>query len=366
MLVPDLRPAELSEHRGLPQAAPSAAPKVAVLLNANARKVNARVVRALSHVVPEQDLFLSRSELDARRIVQTVLDRNYATVFTGGGDGTFMGFVNEVYRQLETRREPGLRAPRFGVLKLGTGNAIAHFTNASGVRNDGILHDVLRARADEAPGTRHMDLLNVDGQRAPFAGLGVDGKLLNDYIWVKHNLAKGMLKRVMTGSGGYFSAVTFKTVPHYLTNSTLVECEITNGSGSEAYRLGTDGQPVGEPIAPGGQLFRGKLMMAAAATMPFYGYGLRMFPFADKRRGMMQLRLGQVSPGSVIANLPKLWAGRWFPEGIQDFHASEVTIRYDRPVPFQVAGDAAGYRDEVTFSIAPEAVELVDFHAPVN
>ena len=94
--------------------------------------------------------------------------------------------------------------------------------------------------------------------------------------------------------------------------------------------------------------------------MPFYGYGMRMFPFADKRRGMMQLRLGQVSPTSVLVNLPKLWAGSWFPEGILDFHASEVTIRYDRPVPFQVAGDAAGYRDQVTFGIAPEPVELVE------
>jgi diacylglycerol kinase family enzyme len=188
MLVPDLRPAD---SQGLPQAVPSAEPKVAVLLNANARKVNARVVRALSHVVPEQDLFLSRSELDARRIVQTVLERNYHTVFTGGGDGTFMGFVNEVYRQLENRgRLPGQRAPRFGVLKLGTGNAIAHFTNASDTRNDGILHDVLRARANEVPGSRRMDLLSVDGQRAPFAGMGVDGKLLNDYIWVKHTWAR--------------------------------------------------------------------------------------------------------------------------------------------------------------------------------
>lgn len=364
MLVPDFRPAD---SQRLPQAVPSAEPKVAVLLNANARKVNARVVRALSHVVPEQDLFISRSELDARRIVQTVLERNYATVFTGGGDGTFMGFVNEVYRQLEGRsRQPGQRPPRFGVLKLGTGNAIAHFTHASDTRNDGMLHDVLRARANEVPGSRHMDLLSVDGQRAPFAGLGVDGKLLNDYIWVKQNLGKGLLKRAMTGGGGYFSAVTFKTVPHYLTNSTLVECEITNGQASEAYRLGPDGQPVGEPIAPGAQLFRGRLMLAAAATMPFYGYGMRMFPFADKRRGMMQLRLGQVSPASVLVNLPKLWAGRWFPEGILDFHAREVTIRYDRPVPFQVAGDAAGYRDQVTFGIAPEPVELVDFHDAVH
>src|SRR5882762_9738036 len=79
-------------------------PKVAVLLNANARKVTDRVVRTLSHAVAEGDLFISRSELDARRIAQTVLDRRYHTVFLGGGDGTFMGFVNEILNQVDVRR----------------------------------------------------------------------------------------------------------------------------------------------------------------------------------------------------------------------------------------------------------------------
>ena len=94
MLVQPLRSPDL---RQVPSAAPAAEPKVAVLLNANARKVDARVVKTLSHIVPEQDLFLSRSPLDARRIIQTVLERGYPMVFAGGGDGTFMGFVNEVH-----------------------------------------------------------------------------------------------------------------------------------------------------------------------------------------------------------------------------------------------------------------------------
>jgi diacylglycerol kinase family enzyme len=159
--------------------------------------------------------------------------------------------------------------------------------------------------------------------------------------------------------------VAFKTVPHYLVNSTWVECEVINGA-HEAYRLGPDGSPVGAPIAPGEAMFRGKLMMAGAATMPFYGYGLRMFPFAHQRRGMMHVRLGQVHATSVLANLPKLWEGRWFPEGIHDFHAKDVTIRFAQPMPLQIGGDAAGYREEVKLSVAPETVDLLDFHGSVN
>ncbi|HEX8434083.1 diacylglycerol/lipid kinase family protein [Archangium sp.] len=363
MLVQPLRSVDT---RQVPSVSGSPEHKVAVLLNANARRVDARVVKSLSHVVPEQDLFLSRSELDCRRIVQTVLERNYPVVFTGGGDGTFQCFVNEFFRQLEPRgRFAGKRAPRFGVLKLGTGNGLATYVNA-GSGGDGILQDVVRARAGEVPGYQRMDLLQVDGRRAPFAGLGVDGKVLNDYIWVKSTLGKGMLKRVLSGPGGYFSAVAFKTVPHYLTNSTWVDCEITNGWAGEAYRAGPDGNPVGTPIAPGQTIFKGRLMMAAAATMPFYGYGFRMFPFAGERRGMMQLRLGQLHAPTILANLPKLWTGRWFPEGLQDFYAQEVHIRFAKAMPFQIGGDAAGYREEVKLSVAPESVELLNFHGAMH
>src|SRR5688572_28236622 len=166
---------------------PEADAKVAVLLNANARKVTDKVVRTLSHAVPEGDLFLSKSELDARRIAQTVLDRRYHTVFLGGGDGTFTGFVNEILNQVDVRRQhlPSTQAPRFGVLKLGTGNSLAAMVKSNA--GDGLLDDVLRARAGEVPGYRWVDLLEVEGKRAPFAGLGLDGALLNEYNWVKQN-----------------------------------------------------------------------------------------------------------------------------------------------------------------------------------
>jgi diacylglycerol kinase family enzyme len=358
MLVQPLR--SLESH---PSPSERVAPRhsVAVLLNANARRVDSQVVKSLSRVVPEEDLFLSRSELDCRRIMQTVLERGYPMVFTGGGDGTFLGFVNEMYRQLETRRFAGRKPPRFGVLKLGTGNGLATYVN-SGQGTAGHVRDVVWAREGKVPSHRRMDLLLVDGQRTPFAGLGVDGKLLNDYVWVKSHLGRGLFKRVLSGPGGYFSAVAFKTVPHYLANSTWVECEVTNGARGEAWRLGPDGSPVGAPIAPGETIFKGPVMMAAAATMPFYGYGFRMFPFAGEQRGMLQLRLGQLRAPHILANLPKLWAGRWFPEGLMDYCAREVHIRFATPMPFQVGGDAAGYREEVTLGVAPESVELLDFN----
>ena len=342
-------------------------PKVAVLLNANARKVTERVIRTLSHAVPEGDLFLSRSELDARRIAQTVLDRRYQTVFLGGGDGTFMGFVNEILNQVEMRRRlhASTPLPRFGVLKLGTGNSVATLVKASATRNDGILDDVLRARAGEVPGYRALDMLMVEGKRAQFAGLGLDGKLLNDYIWVKERLGKGLLQPLMNGGAGYITSVAFKTVPYYFTNSTLIEGEIVN-EGVTAYKCGPDGLPVGRSWAKGETIFKGPLMMVAAGTIPYYGYELKMFPFAAKRRGMMNLRFGALSPAGILANLKGLWAGTWHPEGMSDVLCSDVRITFAKPMAFQVAGDAEGYRDDVRFTVAPEPIDVVDFTGAVN
>lgn len=339
--------------------------KVAVLLNANARKVSARVLRALRRVLPPGDLFLSRSELDARRIAKSVVDRGYQTVFLGGGDGTLMCFVNEILAEVAIRRRyVPTEAPRFGVLKLGTGNSVGSLVSASSASNGGILEDVRRARAGQVPGYRTIDLLLIEGKRAPFAGLGADGQLINDYNWVKQNLGQGPFSRVMTGAGGYFTSVALKTLPYYFTHSTAVDCEVVNGP-STAWRMGPDGSPL-ETFAPGAILYRGPLMMAAAGTVPFYGFELKMFPFAGKRRGLMDLRIGTLPTATIIANLPKLWAGNWFPEGLKDFLVNDATIRFSREMPFQIAGDAAGYRSEVHFEVAPEPIHVVDFKGAVH
>src|SRR5678815_290137 len=142
--APSLTPPMLAQ----PQSAEPAPPRVAVLLNARARKVTPRVVRALSHVVPRADLYLSRSPNDARDIARTILTRGYDTVFCGGGDGTFIGFADEILSQAERAHAA---APRFGVLKLGTGNGLAALVQASPVEDGGVVDDVRRAREGAVP-----------------------------------------------------------------------------------------------------------------------------------------------------------------------------------------------------------------------
>jgi hypothetical protein len=40
-----------------------------------------------------------------------------------------------------------------------------------------------------------------------------------------------------------------------------------------------------------------------------------------------------------------------------------VEMSFDRPVPYQVGGDAEGSRDKLSLGIAPRSVELLDYAA---
>lgn len=329
--------------------------KVAVLLNANAKKVCHRVHNALRHVVPEDDLFLSRNTADARTIARTVVERRYRTVFTGGGDGTFVSFVTEI---LDALKEKALESlPRFGVLKLGTGNAVAGMVGATA--GEGILDDVLRARAGEVPSVKRIDLIALEGRLTPFAGIGLDAAILNDYVAVKKRLGTGAFKKFGTGVPGYAMAVATRTLPHYLANRKAPEIEVVNGAGA-ATLLGPDGLPVKE-FGPGEVLFRGPATMCATSTVPFYGFNFKMFPYAGTAPGRMQLRLSNLKPMTALANLDAIWKGRFQHPAVTDFMVEDVIVRANQKLPLQIGGDAEGYRDEVRFGLASQPIELVDY-----
>ena len=347
-LVPPAQPVEPAPHR------------VAVLLNARARKVTPRVVRALSHVVPRSDLYLSRSPKDARTIARAILSRGYETVFCGGGDGTFIGFADEILSEAERAHAT---APRFGVLKLGTGNGLAALVQASAEKDGGVVDDVRRAREGAIPGYRPLELLKVDGRRAQFAGLGIDARLLNDYLGLKSRVQGTWGHWVLTGARGYAITVGLRTLPHVLVRRLTEDVEVHNSADVPAYRLDASGRAL-EELAPGALLYRGPAMLVAASTIPFYGYALRMFPFAGRRPGHLQLRLGTVNPLAAVANLKSLWRGEWFPSTIHDFHAVAVSVRSARPMPLQIGGDAAGERTSVEFRMSSKRLELVDWSQP--
>jgi diacylglycerol kinase family enzyme len=343
------------------------ADRVAVLLNANARSVSDTLKRELENFVPPEDLYYSRCFDDARSISRQVLDKGYRTVLTGGGDGTFVGYVNCLFEQAQQPRvDTALGAfklvpvpaseilmPRFGVLKLGTGNAVADYVGASG-RRLGVVEDILRARSGEVSLARPLHLIVHEGKRAPFAGLGIDAAVLNDYVSMKHHVGHGGF--------GYFCSVVGKTLPAYLLKRGIPQVAVVN-LGSRAQQLGPDGKPVGREIEPGEVIYRGPCKIAAVSTVPNYGFGFRAFPHALRAPGRFQLRLTAIGIPKILAHLRTLWGGGPTPAGVLDFHCDRISVRFDREMPLQVGGDAEGYRREVVFEMAERPLELLDFRA---
>ncbi len=336
---------------------------VAVLLNANAKQVSDRIQGAISHVVPPEDIFLSRHRRDARTIARAVLDRRYGTVFIGGGDGTFVGFVNEIFDSARPGVPgPGRPLPRFGMLKLGTGNAVADFVGASPVRGGGILDDLLRARDGEIPGTYALDLVETEGKRCPFAGFGIDAAIINDYADLNRRYGSSPFRRFASGGPGYAVAIAGKTAPHFLSGKGHAEVEIVN-TGSPAQRVTGGGRPLGPPVAHGEVLYRGNCNVLACSTVPNFGFQFKFFPYAGRSHGKMQLRVSRVPARTVLANLPAVWKGKYVnDEDCFDFLCDGISVKFDRPMPFQIGGDAEGYRDGVSFGLARPPVELVSFN----
>jgi hypothetical protein len=187
--------------------------------------------------------------------------------------------------------------------------------------------------------------------------------VLNDYNWMKAQLANTPLQRLGLGATGYGLAVALRSAPRAVLERRSSYCEIVN-TGRPAWRLDARGNRVGRPLSHGELLYAGSCMMAAASTVPYYGLGLRAFPFAEKAPGMMQLRVAtSISVSSLLLNVRKIWNGEFAHDGLLDFHADRVAVRFERPMPLQIGGDAEGWKDELVFGMAANPVEVVDFGA---
>lgn len=332
--------------------------RIAVVVNGNARSVNDEVISTLDQILMGGDLFVSRRLEDSREIARTLVGRGYGTVLTGGGDGTFTVMVTEVVK--EARRQ-GRPLPRFGFLRLGTGNALAWVVGASHAKGRGLAADIQRLREDA--GSRPLRLVEVEGMMTPFCGFGVDAVVLRDYGEVKALLSRTPLERFAAGPLSYALASTTRSIPSYFLRR-VPHCRVVN-DGAEAFRIGAKGGILGPPIERGETIFEGPARIATASTIPYFGFGFRMFPFAEERPDRMQLRISRIGPVEFVRHFPAIWRGEFDnPEVLFDYLVEAVTIEMDPPTAFQIGGDAHGERAKVQMALSAEPIRLVDFYAP--
>src|SRR3954454_20351577 len=221
----------------------TAAERVAVVVNGRAKQVTEELVETLDQIVQSGDLFVSRSLEEGKEIARVIVERGYPTVLTGGGDGTFVQMLSWVVRVADELHRP---APRFGLLKLGTGNAMAWVLGAQSGRRRGVVADLARLRHEG--GSRTLRLIETEDMLTPFGGLGADAIALAHHHRTKRAFeTTPVLRRVANGAITYSVSLLGRTVPHFLF-APVPEFRVVN-VGAPAIRLGQDGTPVGREIA---------------------------------------------------------------------------------------------------------------------
>ncbi len=315
--------------------------RVAVVLNGNARAVSEGIIRELGQVIQGESVFVSRSTDQSRFIARTILHRGYDVVLCGGGDGTFTQCVTDI---LSLRPA---HPPAFGILRLGTGNALATSLGASAATPSGLAADLALARS--AP-EQQLPLLSVDGRLAPFAGFGLDALILEDYNRVKRCLGHTPLEGLGQGSLGYTVTVATRSLWRFMLEPG--PAVTIRNLGAPTCRIDLQGRPLGRPVPRGGILYQGTVAIAAASTIPHYGLGLRLFPQADHRSDRFQLRVGKVGALGILARLPALFRGELEDERIFDYLCTAVSIECADPRPFQIGGDEVGRRERVVVRLS--------------
>ena len=325
--------------------------KYAVLLNARARGWTGEVHAAAQRFVPSRHLFLTDDFRQARTTIDKILDDDYDVVFTGGGDGTIVYLINAIEDRIRAGEIDRDDAPPVGVLRLGTGNAIATYLNSNP-----LIEDLAALHAGTPLKIHRINLIEDGEHRFPFGGFGWDADILNDYDRFKKRVHGTALERLATGLHGYGVSVATKTLPKALLGDAR-EVTLTN-RGPRAYELDEDGQIVGER-GPGDVLYRGPLKITSPATIPYWGFGIRMFPFCNMRPDFFELRYYTGSAAQVVANLKGFWNGKMPSSLLGDWLVSEVHVEIaDGEMSYQVAGDAAGMRSDVVWRLADHRVPL--------
>lgn len=327
---------------------------VAVVLNKNARAVTRRRIARIEALHGAADVFVSESPAHCKKIAANIVERGYSTVLLGGGDGTFVCCLNDlVAASLRTGRP----LPRLGVLRLGTGNAMGYYLGVAPPTAAGLREELARARRPDS-GEHELPLLQVDGRLTPFAGTGLDSQILEDYAATTRTLDLLRLGPILGSPLRYVLAVALRSVPRFMLRR-LPNVEVIN-VGGPAYAIGPDGQPDGVPMPRGTVLFRGPCTLAGAATIPCYGFGVRIFPFADVRPDMFHVRCTDASALEALAHLPGVLRGTYKSPSLRDFLCDAVEIHMETPVPMQIGGDLIKERrDFMRIELAPRPVRML-------
>jgi diacylglycerol kinase family enzyme len=310
-------------------------------VNGNARRARGDVRSRLERVLPGGVRFTTSLD-HARAVIQADVERGLDLIVLAGGDGTFVMGLALI---ADACRGTGRPEPAIAILRLGSGNAIADTVGA----NDDVAGDLARLVRGEGS-WRTTPLVEVLGVRAPFVGVGIDAQLLEDHRAVGQVIDRVPGARRFVGGGArYALSVALRSVPRFARGGRP-NAVVTN-AGAPAIEMARAG-PTGRQRAAGDVLWRGACTLIAGATIPFFGFGLRMFAFGGARRDRFHLRCGDAGLFEIVRNTPAAFRGEYFSDHVRDFLCDRVAIELDVESPIEAGGELLGRRRRVELGLA--------------
>ena len=389
-------------------------------MNINARSVSPALAPIAKSIFGRQNVFVTKTEDEARQAAKHIakhLDQ-YNLVVPVGGDGTLSSMITFLSREIggTTTNESVGKLPLVGYIPLGTGNGVGSvvgcrvpfsFRRKSKLRRIRAILEALKEVAEHHPTPQEaaqqydvveMPMMEVThppaevnlkqheqqsttttsttttttatrGDLCFFAGIGFDSLMLNDFKEIKAwSRRTGFLRGMLSSVMGYCVALVVRTLPAAVRGKHNIYVKLTSNDPDCVWvdhRRGDVVRP-----CPERTLYKGVTGILAAGTSPFYGGGLRLFPFARMTLDKMHVRLGRINPLVGFINIPKIFAGSYRDKsesfGVLDFIGSdfEVDVSSDtdeKGYPFQHSGESVGNVERFRLRVVKSPVRFVSF-----
>lgn len=402
--------------------------RTAVILNRNARGVSDWVVETVQEILDndENTVFVTTTAEEAVDAARQIMHgtKDYQLVVPVGGDGTLTTTIQSMCEAAIVDSDDGTvttyaqalqKLPLIGYIPLGTGNGVGSVVGCSSQvvniknresswwsrvrRRNGkkqelvaVLEALKEVGTTTASFTNIGDATGLDtsivklpmmeisskdmikqgtqvGELCFFAGVGFDSLMLNDFKEIKAWSKKtGFLTSILSSVTGYCVALVVKTLPKTLFHGkhnihVRVSTQHPESTLWVDHRRGDFVEACDNEV-----LFQGETGILAAGTAPYYGGGLRLFPFARMTLDKMQLRLGRIHPATGFWNIPGIFKGSYRETsdqfGVIDFLGTDFDVQVtteDDGFPLQHSGESVGNVQRFRLRVVEEPVRFVSF-----
>lgn len=325
-----------------------------------ARKVNQSTLDMVSKHVDVEDVYVTHTIEQSDQSLDEIVEKRYPLVLCGGGDGTAMRIIEQMRLKVSKHNEGGgdYKVPKFGLLKLGTGNGWAGLTNMpKGVEPIWVI----RQHTMDQLVFSEFNMIEAENRLFHFGGFGYDALVLNDYITMKEKYTEGFKWKMVNSLAGYLGAIFTKSIPKIALQNFNLNVRVINESDSPVYKCSQSLGIEETEFKKGDTLYEGSCQATVFGTTSDYGFGLKVMPFALAKKGYFQVRVSDIGFLVPLMNVKSLWHGTLEHPNVYDFLLTEARIEFENDAPFQLGGDPEGYRQKVHLKISDFMPQVLDF-----